>query len=133
MCVYEWATGSVCRHQTRGGANSTDALGMDRERADISRICGAAMARPGRSVSGKPMREGGSPMGGNSYIDENGEALELDEEWFKASKRGFPPPPAEGEGRSAMVGLDPDVIEYYRGTGKGWQKRVNDILREAMQ
>ena len=72
-------------------------------------------------------------MGGKSYIDENGEALELDDEWFEGSKRGFPPPPAEGQGGSAMVGLDPDVIEYYRGTGKGWQKRVNDILRGAMQ
>jgi uncharacterized protein (DUF4415 family) len=27
---------------------------------------------------------------------------------------------------------DPDVLAYLRGTGKGWQTRVNALLREAV-
>ena len=69
-------------------------------------------------------------MGGKTYIDKNGEALELDDEWFAGSRRGFPSPPPEEE--SGILRLDPDVVEYYRGTGQGWQKRINDILRGAM-
>ena len=29
--------------------------------------------------------------------------------------------------------LDPDVLDFYRGTGGGWQGRVNAVLREAMR
>lgn len=29
--------------------------------------------------------------------------------------------------------LDPDVIEKLRATGPGWQSRVNDILRKAVE
>lgn len=28
--------------------------------------------------------------------------------------------------------LDPDVLDYYRSTGGGWQGRINDILRRSM-
>lgn len=27
--------------------------------------------------------------------------------------------------------LDPDVIEKFKATGKGWQSRINDVLRDA--
>jgi uncharacterized protein (DUF4415 family) len=27
--------------------------------------------------------------------------------------------------------LDPDVIEYFRATGPGWQTRINETLRRA--
>ncbi|MGO8242958.1 BrnA antitoxin family protein [Rhizobium johnstonii] len=27
--------------------------------------------------------------------------------------------------------LDPQVIEYFRATGEGWQTRMNDALRKA--
>ena len=72
-------------------------------------------------------------MDGKSYVDENGEALELDGEWFAESERGFPTPQTQDSGRSGMLRLDPDVLEYFRGTGKGWKKRINDILRGAMR
>ena len=29
------------------------------------------------------------------------------------------------------IRLDPDIIEHYRVTGKGWHQRVNDALRKA--
>jgi uncharacterized protein (DUF4415 family) len=27
--------------------------------------------------------------------------------------------------------LDPDVIEKFKATGKGWQSRINDVLKAA--
>jgi uncharacterized protein (DUF4415 family) len=27
--------------------------------------------------------------------------------------------------------IDPDVVEYFRATGPGWQTRINDTLRKA--
>ena len=27
--------------------------------------------------------------------------------------------------------LDPDVVEHFRATGRGWQTRINDTLRQA--
>lgn len=27
--------------------------------------------------------------------------------------------------------LDPDVVEYFRSTGPGWQSRMNEVLRKA--
>lgn len=29
--------------------------------------------------------------------------------------------------------LDPDVVEHYRATGEGWQRRINDALRRSAQ
>jgi uncharacterized protein (DUF4415 family) len=29
--------------------------------------------------------------------------------------------------------LDPDVIEGWRASGPGWQRRMNDALREALE
>ena len=28
--------------------------------------------------------------------------------------------------------LDPDVLQHFRGTGRGWQSRINEKLREAL-
>jgi uncharacterized protein (DUF4415 family) len=28
--------------------------------------------------------------------------------------------------------LDPDVLDYFRATGPGWQSRINEALRKAM-
>jgi len=40
-------------------------------------------------------------------------------------------PPAESPRRQISIRLDPDVIEHFKATGKGWQARVNDALRKA--
>jgi uncharacterized protein (DUF4415 family) len=29
------------------------------------------------------------------------------------------------------IRLDPDVLAYFRGTGPGWQSRINAALRKA--
>lgn len=28
--------------------------------------------------------------------------------------------------------LDPDIIDYFRATGSGWQSRINQCLRDYM-
>ncbi|MCV9906653.1 BrnA antitoxin family protein [Brucella sp. HL-2] len=30
------------------------------------------------------------------------------------------------------IRLDPDVVERFKSTGKGWQGRINDALRKAV-
>jgi uncharacterized protein (DUF4415 family) len=41
-------------------------------------------------------------------------------------------PPSENPKKQITLRLDPDVIEGFRATGKGWQSRVNKALREAL-
>ena len=66
-----------------------------------------------------------------SYIDEDGEALELDEQFFQEAKRGRPALPPAKRKRQVTMMLDPDVIEHFKKAGRGWQTRVNAALREA--
>ena len=33
--------------------------------------------------------------------------------------------------KSVTLRLDPDVLEIFRATGKGWQGRMNEALRKA--
>ena len=77
-------------------------------------------------------------------IDKDGEVRELSQddikrfkpssevlpsEYFKAlTKRGRP---RKAQPKiSTTVRLDPEVLEYFRATGKGWQTRLNEVLRE---
>ena len=66
------------------------------------------------------------------------EIPELTDEWFqradlykggKLIKRGRPPSPQPKEALSLR--LDRDVLAHYRGTGRGWQSRINEALRKA--
>ena len=41
-------------------------------------------------------------------------------------------PPKEGKKVSTTVRLDPDVLEAFQQEGKGWQSRINQVLREHM-
>ncbi|WP_291736050.1 BrnA antitoxin family protein [Leisingera sp. F5] len=68
-----------------------------------------------------------------SYIDEEGDALELDEAFFKAAVRGRPPLPEGTKKERVSIMLDPDVLSKLRTSGKGWQTRVNTLLRDALE
>ncbi len=67
-----------------------------------------------------------------SYIDENGDALELDEEFFATAKRGRPPLSDEEKKKRVSIMLDPDVLSRLKADGKGWQTRANALLRDAL-
>lgn len=45
------------------------------------------------------------------------------------AKRGRPP--LEKTKQPITIRLDPDLVEHYKATGKGWQSRMNDDLRKA--
>lgn len=40
-------------------------------------------------------------------------------------------PAVESPKRQISLRLDPDVIDAFKATGKGWQGRINDALRKA--
>ncbi|MGC6484953.1 MAG: BrnA antitoxin family protein [Candidatus Puniceispirillales bacterium] len=68
-----------------------------------------------------------------SYIDDNGEVMELDEQWFKEASFGRPPLPPEERKERITIRLDKDIVEDYRATGKGWQSRLNADLRKVKE
>lgn len=41
-------------------------------------------------------------------------------------------PPKENPKKQVSLRLDPDVIEKFRATGKGWQSRINTALRDVL-
>ena len=41
-------------------------------------------------------------------------------------------PVSENPKKQVTLRLDPDVLEAYRATGKGWQSRINAQLRKAL-
>lgn len=63
---------------------------------------------------------------------------ELDAGWFEEAdafvgtrliRRGRPP--ADNPKRAVSLRLDPDVIEWFKRSGPGWQTRINEELRKA--
>lgn len=41
-------------------------------------------------------------------------------------------PPSENPKKQVTLRLDPDVVEKFRATGKGWQSRINAELRKIL-
>ena len=84
-----------------------------------------------------------------SYIDQDGEAQELDAQFFREAravtdfpelvailqqhgKLGRPPLPAHQRKQRVTLHLDPDVLERLKDGGRGWQTRANAALRRAL-
>lgn len=42
-------------------------------------------------------------------------------------------PPKPDRKQSTTLRLDPDVIEYFRSFGPGWQTRMGEVLRRAVK
>jgi len=66
------------------------------------------------------------------------EIPELTDEWFRGAdlyegdkliRRGRPP--SSSRKRPVSLRLDPDVLAHFRRGGRGWQSRVNAVLRKA--
>jgi uncharacterized protein (DUF4415 family) len=49
---------------------------------------------------------------------------DIAENWYGQAEAVMPQPKVP-----VSIRLDADVIGYFRGTGRGWQTRVNSILR----
>jgi uncharacterized protein (DUF4415 family) len=46
-------------------------------------------------------------------------------------KRGRPR--KESTKKQVTLRISPDVIEYYRSTGQGWQSRIDQVLRDSIK
>ena len=63
------------------------------------------------------------------YIGRDDEVAELDSAWLATAKRGRPPMPAPLRKQRVNIMLDADLLEKLRASGKGWQTRINAMLR----
>jgi uncharacterized protein (DUF4415 family) len=52
-------------------------------------------------------------------------------EFAESIRRSRGRPAVESPKRQISLRLDPDVIDAFKATGKGWQGRINDALRKA--
>ena len=50
----------------------------------------------------------------------------------KLIRRGRGRPPLETPKKLVSLRLDPDIVERFRATGRGWQSRINALLREYL-
>lgn len=56
---------------------------------------------------------------------------EIFPELMQSIKRARGRPPAERPRQHVSLRLDADVVAKFKATGKGWQTRINEILRAA--
>jgi uncharacterized protein (DUF4415 family) len=56
---------------------------------------------------------------------------ELNADFFGRAKRGRGPQKTPTK-RLVSLRLDPEVVERFRATGPGWQRRMNEALRKAV-
>lgn len=52
---------------------------------------------------------------------------------MKVGKRAIGRPVSNNPKISTTVRLSPEVIAYFKATGKGWQTRLDAVLREYLQ
>ena len=58
-------------------------------------------------------------------------------EWFEANGIPMPVPrgrpKAEVTKQSVTLRIDPEVVDYFKAGGPGWQTRMNDVLVREMR
>jgi uncharacterized protein (DUF4415 family) len=64
------------------------------------------------------------------FINNDGEAPELGDVFFKKARRGRPTLPESSKKQRVTLYLDPDLLEFFKRDGKGWQTRINAALQE---
>ena len=80
-------------------------------------------------------------------IDKDGEVRELTEADFSKAKpvkavlpeivemqkRARGRPKSDTTKVSTTLRLDPEIIDFFKRGGRGWQTRINDVLKEHME
>lgn len=55
------------------------------------------------------------------------------DDWYKHAKLGLPfALPKEGK-RQVTLRLDPEILDHFRRQGRGWQTRINAVLRTFVE
>lgn len=53
----------------------------------------------------------------------------IPKDWWREAKAGLPFPLPKEAKRQVTLRLDPDVLDHFRRQGRGWQSRINAVLR----
>ena len=53
-----------------------------------------------------------------------------DSEFKQLQPAGVGRPKMENPKTPVSIRLSPEVVDYFKGTGKGWQTRVNEVLKD---
>lgn len=56
----------------------------------------------------------------------------MPDDWWRKAKASLPFPLQEPK-RQVTLRLDPDVLEHFRRQGRGWQSRINAVLRTFVE
>jgi uncharacterized protein (DUF4415 family) len=58
---------------------------------------------------------------------------DIPRDWYKDAKPGLPfPLPKEGK-KQVTLRLDPDILAHFKSQGRGWQTRINAVLRTYIE
>jgi uncharacterized protein (DUF4415 family) len=57
---------------------------------------------------------------------------DIPSDWHKAAKPGLPFPLPKKNKRQVTLRLDPDVLDHFKRQGRGWQSRINAVLKTFM-
>ncbi len=72
-----------------------------------------------------------SPEATDEELSQARPFAEMFPELMDSIRRSRGRPVAETRKQQISLRLDPDVIAKFKATGKGWQARVNEILKQA--
>ena len=65
----------------------------------------------------------------NEGIKADPDAKEWTDDMFRRAVRGVQKAPTK---KQLTVRFDPDIVEWFKSQGRGYQTKMNDILREHM-
>ena len=67
----------------------------------------------------------------NAAIETDLDTFEASSEQFATARRGRPR--LDNPKQAVSIRLDREVVEHFKASGKGWQSRLNAILRQHIQ
>ncbi|RWB05217.1 MAG: hypothetical protein EOS07_23130 [Mesorhizobium sp.] len=86
---------------------------------------------PGRGYTKEDWDDADSPELTDEQIAKGKPFAEAFPDLAESIKRGRGRPPVAVPLQQISIRLEPAVIEKFKATGKGWQARVNDVLKKA--
>ena len=73
-------------------------------------------------------------------LDPDDDAPELTEEWFETADVHFAGklisrgrPKGDANKIPVSIRLSPEVLDHFRGTGPGWQTRIDETLKRSVR
>ena len=62
-------------------------------------------------------------------IADDADWRDIPADWHKDAKPGLPFPLPKENKQQVTLRLDPDVLRHFKSQGRGWQSRINAVLR----